>query len=665
MRGNIYYGLKQLFVLLLVVVATAPAEVVAQSASDSGVFVEFRKSDSPNAPVVERWRLYGSSHALVIGIDEYSNGWPRLSNAVKDAQLVAKALERRGFDVQLLTDVDAVRLRESLRRFFAIKGADPNTRLFVWFAGHGYTRHGEGYLVPADAPPPHVPDFLLSALHMGDVGSMVRIAASKHVLAVFDSCFAGTVFQSQRARPPAAITAAVRRPVRQFLTSGDADQQVSDDGTFRTLFLRALAGEEAADVNNDGYLTGTELSLFLEDRVVNLTLGAQTPRGGKLRDPRFDQGDFVFVLPRTESAAAVVPQTPPVTGGPAIASESGPALLEVTFWQTIQDSQRASDYQAYLRQYPEGAFTELARNRLLELEPSQPGKSEQQATIAAPERQELEIVPLKATHVAVRGANLRTGPSTSTPVVGRLARGQSLVVTGKVRGGNWFRVAHAGDNSGYVYGSLVTEIAPAELAMWELARDSGEPLDYRAYADRYPQGIFAADARVLALSILRSPDVERAQNVANAEATTTARSSDLEETSLPRTNGEEALTTTMPQAAVLPADQFVGIWRGGGMLSAGSSRAKCGSGPIIELTVEDGEIFGVIKLIVASKKRGDTTISRYAGSIEADGNFKGRGGGMVIDGYFDDDGRIVSGTWNVPDMACKGSYRLTRSDPSN
>ena len=130
---------------------------------------------------------------------------------------------------------------------------------------------------------------------MGDVGSMVRIARSKHVLAVFDSCFAGTVFQSQRARPPAAITAAVKRPVRQFLTSGDADQQVSDDGTFRELFLRALAGEEMADANRDGYLTGTELSLYLEDRIINLTQGARTPRGGKLRG--FGQGDFVFVLP--------------------------------------------------------------------------------------------------------------------------------------------------------------------------------------------------------------------------------------------------------------------------------------------------------------------------------------------------------------------------------
>jgi uncharacterized caspase-like protein len=277
-----------------------------QAATDTGVYVDFRASGAVDAPVTERWRLYGASHALIIGIDDYTNGWPRLSNAVKDATLVAGELRRKGFEVELLTDVTGAQLREALRRFFAFKGKDPEARLFVWFAGHGHTENGEGYLVPADAPLPGSAEFNYVALHMGDVGSMVRIAQSKHVLAVFDSCFAGTIFSSQRARPPAAITAAVKRPVRQFLTSGDADQKVSDDGTFRTLFLRALKGEETADANRDGYLTGTELSFYLEDRVMNLTQGIQTPRGGKLRDPKFDQGDFVFVRDHHDRLAFVI-----------------------------------------------------------------------------------------------------------------------------------------------------------------------------------------------------------------------------------------------------------------------------------------------------------------------------------------------------------------------
>ncbi len=93
--------------------------VASQAATDTGVYVEVRESDLLDAPVVERWKLYGASHALVIGIDNYTNGWPRLSNAVKDATLVADALRGRGFEVELLTDVTGDELRRALRRFFA------------------------------------------------------------------------------------------------------------------------------------------------------------------------------------------------------------------------------------------------------------------------------------------------------------------------------------------------------------------------------------------------------------------------------------------------------------------------------------------------------------------------------------------------------------------
>jgi hypothetical protein len=376
-----------------------------QAATDTGVYVDFRASEAVDAPVTERWRLYGASHALIIGIDNYTNGWPRLSNAVKDATLVAGELRRKGFEVELLTDVTGAQLREALRRFFAFKGKDPQARLFVWFAGHGHTEYGEGYLVPADAPPPSSPEFFYTALHMGDVGSMVRIAKSKHVLAVFDSCFAGTVFSSQRARPPAAITAAVKRPVRQFLTSGDADQRVSDDGTFRTLFLRALRGEETADANRDGYLTGTELSFYLEDRVINLTQGTQTPRGGKLRDPRFDQGDFVFLLPQV--AAAVVLETPAPSPAP---SEPGQAALELAFWNAIKESDNPADYQAYIETFPGGTFGRLARNRLTELStsqrPAEPSTTQStvEPTAAAPETQVAALPPADAPSGDLPGA---------------------------------------------------------------------------------------------------------------------------------------------------------------------------------------------------------------------------------------------------------------------
>jgi hypothetical protein len=89
--------------------------------------------------------------------------------------------------------------------------------------------------------------------------------------------------------------------VRQFLTSGDAGQAVSDDGTFAQLFVDVLKGERRADGNNDGYITASEIGAFLDAKMSNYTKNRQTPRYGKLRSPEFDKGDFVFLAGRTSS----------------------------------------------------------------------------------------------------------------------------------------------------------------------------------------------------------------------------------------------------------------------------------------------------------------------------------------------------------------------------
>jgi len=41
-----------------------------------------------------------------------------------------------------------------------------------------------------------------------------------------------------------------------------------------------------------------------------------------------------------------------------------PQSVELVFWESIKDSTHVADYEAYLRQYPEGSFIALAGNRL-------------------------------------------------------------------------------------------------------------------------------------------------------------------------------------------------------------------------------------------------------------------------------------------------------------
>lgn len=204
-----------LFMLVIGCAILTLAATAAAADTDRGIVVRLKASEAPDAPVAKTVKLYDASYALVIGIDDYTNGWPRLSNAVSDAERVADELRKKGFEVMFLKNLKSRELEDAFEKFFVFKGQDPDARLFAWFAGHGHTMDNEGYIVPADAPrPANKSAFKYSALSLRRFGELARQAESKHALAVFDSCFSGTVFSTGRAMPPPAVTRATLYPVR-------------------------------------------------------------------------------------------------------------------------------------------------------------------------------------------------------------------------------------------------------------------------------------------------------------------------------------------------------------------------------------------------------------------------------------------------------------------
>ena len=363
--------------------------MLAGTAPAIAVTLEVRESTAAGAAVAETVELYSNSYALVIGIDAYTGGWPRLTNAVEDAGLIAAAMEARGFEVTLATDLDSVDLKRTFEEFFILKGEDPEARLFVWYAGHGHSEYGEGFLVPVDAPAAKAgAKFRLKALSLRRFGEYVRMAYAKHAYTIFDTCFAGTIFTGQRSGLPPAITRATTEPVRQFLTSGDVDQEVSDDGTFRRLFLEALDGKRGADANADGYLTATEIGLFLSDSMTNYTENRQTPRYGKLRDPSYDQGDFIFLLepPAGEAEAQAAGEAAaPAAEAPKVDDKA----MELAFWNSVKDSGDPAAFEAYLTQYPEGTFAPLARLKVAK-------PAETQTAALTPAEPKAEAAPVEA-----------------------------------------------------------------------------------------------------------------------------------------------------------------------------------------------------------------------------------------------------------------------------
>lgn len=276
---------------------------------------------------------FSAAHALVIGVNAYEGGWARLKNAVPDAEAVAAALEQTGFDsVTLVRDPTRDRLVRALEDFVYGPGADPDARLVVWFAGHGHTIDGEGYIVPREAPLPgdtaeSEAAFRRNALSMRRFGEYLREIRARHALAVFDSCFAGTVINATRsAEVPPAIREAASKAVRQIITSGEAGETVSDDGTFRRLFVDALTGADMRAAGVDGYLTGSRLGAFLAERISNYTGGRQNPVHGKLGVLNLDRGDFVFPQRHAVTAAAAPAEVAVAAAAPASARALAPEL---------------------------------------------------------------------------------------------------------------------------------------------------------------------------------------------------------------------------------------------------------------------------------------------------------------------------------------------------
>jgi formylglycine-generating enzyme required for sulfatase activity len=143
-----------------------------------------------------------------------------------------------------------------------------------------------------------------------------------------------------------------------------------------------LAGKEPdADANHDGYVTGTELGLFLHQKMTNLTNNRQTPRYGKLSALGYDRGDFVFQVGKPDVPTTAAVPTPQPT------SEAAQA------WAAAQDTTSQAVLESFIRRYGDSFYADLARARLDELE--------KQVAVVPPVAAPQSPNPVQNTQVAV------------------------------------------------------------------------------------------------------------------------------------------------------------------------------------------------------------------------------------------------------------------------
>jgi formylglycine-generating enzyme required for sulfatase activity len=122
--------------------------------------------------------------ALVIGNSNYANV-ARLPNPMKDADAIAGALTRLGFDVTHIDNLGVGAMRKTLAAFEEkASGAD---WALVYYAGHGMEMDGKNWIVPVDAALAKASDVADEAVPLDRILERVRPASSLRIV-ILDAC---------------------------------------------------------------------------------------------------------------------------------------------------------------------------------------------------------------------------------------------------------------------------------------------------------------------------------------------------------------------------------------------------------------------------------------------------------------------------------------------
>lgn len=242
--------------------------------------------------------FYDKKYSLIIGVSDYKDAtaWPRLPNAVNDVKDIWSLFNQNGFKGEALIGPQATREAILDRLDDIAQKSRPDDAVFIYFAGHGSRENLNGlqwgYIVPYDASRK-----TSTFISMEQLRERQAKISAKHTVIVLDSCYGGLLTTATResTTPAIGLQLMLDLDAKQMLTSGGATP-VTDEGPrghsiFATAFLKAI-GEGAADVEKKGYVTFSELSVYVK---THAKTAFQEPEEGKF--PNHKLGSFIFRVP--------------------------------------------------------------------------------------------------------------------------------------------------------------------------------------------------------------------------------------------------------------------------------------------------------------------------------------------------------------------------------
>ncbi len=299
------------------------------------------------------WLLLLSSYAwaekrvaLVIGNSAYQHA-PQLANPQNDASDMASKLTGLGFVVVTGHDLDLTGMRRSIREFVGkVEGAD--VALF-FYAGHGLQVNGGNYMIPVDAQLRSNNDLDFEALPIELVLSAMERNAKVN-LVFLDACrdnpLAATLARSlgTRSMLVGRGLAKLDTGVGSLIAFATQPGNVALDGAgrnspFTTALLKHL-GTPGQSITDD--------LIAVRRTVLQVTDGKQIP---------WDSSSLT-------GPVVLSPAPVPVTATSPAATADTDRTVELTYWNSIKDLTESSFFEAYLQEYPNGAFGTLAKLKI-------------------------------------------------------------------------------------------------------------------------------------------------------------------------------------------------------------------------------------------------------------------------------------------------------------
>ncbi|WFE87772.1 caspase family protein [Roseibium porphyridii] len=317
--------------------------------------------------------------ALVLGNGAYEHTVP-LPNPANDAEQMATKLRSLGFDVVAGQDQTYNDMRRSVMNF--AKKAYGAEIAILFYAGHGLQVGGQNHLVPIDATIEDETSLDFETITVDFI--MRQMSKDVKVQMVFlDAC---------RDNPLARTLSRRMGPTRSgSVGQGLAEIKIEETGGEGSVIAFATS---PGDVALDGEGTNSPFTSALIRHIDTPNASIQTvmtrvtgdvyQETEKRQRPWVNASLIGEVFLNKQAAVASGPTTEvaslgttptttpqPVATTPSVAATTQSTIdweREKLIWETAKASNTVDDYQSYLDAYPNGTFTNFARNSIKRLQ---------------------------------------------------------------------------------------------------------------------------------------------------------------------------------------------------------------------------------------------------------------------------------------------------------